>query len=198
MRDILKGGELGFPPLQVAEIIREPGEDPRVVAAQHRTFLQRRLVHVRATEGSGRNATQLCGPGDLAVTKILRIVTSLGISDNSFMEAASNACYSWREEHKPSARTAHPITDAILGSTLGESWYFRADLVVDDQTGGRRILAKVYNADTEDLGDPFLPLGAIVIPTCKFAERIISAKSVAATSPGNPSSMVNVRRNVVL
>ena len=78
-----------FPPSQVAEIIREPGEDTRVVATQHSTFLQRQLVRVRATEGDGRTATQLCTPGDIAVSKILRVLTSLGISDNRFMEVAS-------------------------------------------------------------------------------------------------------------
>ena len=147
-----------FPPSRVAEIVRK-GEDAKSIAAQHRTFLQRQLVCVRATEGDGRTATQLCAPGDIAVSKILRVPTSHGISDSSFMEAASSACYSWREEYKPSARTAHPITDAILGTALGETWHFCAELRVDDQTGARRIMAMVFSRDTEGPGDHLLRSG---------------------------------------
>ena len=180
-----------FSASEAAARIAETGEDRAPVATQLRNFAQRGLIVVRGTRGSGRTASNLYAPADLATAAVLRTLVHLGIADNDILKAASVACYTWRVESdkdltpdaiaKLTRAVHHPITAALLGFVDGEWWQFRLDLDMNEKTGRRSFVARLYDTDRMSFParkDPnTVPMATITIPAMRFAPRILADTS---------------------
>tara|TARA_Y100000815_G_scaffold265577_1_gene282676 strand:- start:2235 stop:2810 length:576 start_codon:yes stop_codon:yes gene_type:complete len=167
-----------FSASEAAARIAETGEEKGPVATQLRTLAQRRLVQVRGTRGSGRTASNLYAPADLAVASIMRTLIHMGVADNEVLRAASLACYSWREGDDIAKGFAHPMTAALASFIqLGEAWTFRMDLDFNATTGRRFFVARLYNPETSafpEREDPTtVPMATITIPVLRFVPRVL-------------------------
>lgn len=169
---------------EAAKVLAAPGISVDTLASQIRSFAQRRIVHVRGTKGSGRTAHNLYAPSDLAVAKVLSILTSdLSLSDNSLFEAVSIALYAWDSKATlPTPHAASPILTALAYTMQDPDawWVFDLRTYRHDQTGERRFIVRLYDARdgapaTAGLPKAFLPSATVALQLRPVLVPIIAA-----------------------
>ena len=169
---------------EAAKVLAGPGVSADTLASQIRSFAQRRIVHVRGTKGSGRTAHNLYAPSDLAVAKILSILTSdLSVSDNALLEAISLALYTWDSKATlPKPHASSPILTAFAYTMQDPDawWVFDLRAYRHDQTGERRFAARLYDArngapTTFGLPKAFLPTASVSMHLRPVLVPIIAA-----------------------
>lgn len=140
-----------FAAMQAAELIADFGEDRAPVVNQLRRFAQRRHVLTRGQKGSGRTASNLFAVPDLAVAKVIRTLTGLGLADPEIAEAAAFACYLGGEvrEENPNG---HLITDALLACkppNFPPDLVFQLDVSFQSDGGRRQMNATIFDASKQ-------------------------------------------------
>lgn len=176
---------------RVAVRLAETGESVDAIASQVRNFVQRHLVHVRAIKGSGRTAHNLFAPADVAVAKVLRILTGLGLANAKLLQDVSIALYAWDANRWPAeARKLglHPITTALVDfAQNGAGWVLRIDILTNDQTGEKVTEVAFYNPESshrpasraDNPTNGFMPEASIVVPIYRWLPRILGNATAA-------------------
>lgn len=152
-----------FAAMQAASFIADPGEDTAPVVNQLRRFAQQGHVLKRGQKGSGRTASNLFALPDLAVAKIIRTLTGLGLADPQIAEAAAQGCYYGGEIRKENPN-GHAITDALL-NCRPEFWapdlVFLLDVSFPVDGGRRQMKAQILDTATEH--EDYHPCRAVTI-----------------------------------
>lgn len=135
---------------QAARLMAEPGLTAESLATQFRGFAQRRLIQPRSIKGSGPTAHNEYALADVAVAKVLSVLTTDDRrADAGVMQAAANGCYAWTANARLGTMGhAHPISAALEGTERGEWWVFQLDALRSDQTGELVWRAYVYDSET--------------------------------------------------
>lgn len=169
---------------EASKVLQTPGVSTDTLASQLRSFAQRRLVHVRGTKGSGRTAHNLYAPSDLAVAKVLSILTTdLSMSDNALFEAISLALYTWDSAtEQPEPCAVSPILTAFAYTMQDADawWVFDLRTYRHDQTGERRFVARLYDPrhgapQTSGLPGEFQPTSSVTMQLRPVLVPIIAA-----------------------
>ena len=114
----------------------------------------------------------------MIVAKVLRTLTLFGVADRETLQAASLACYAWKDGPPAFPHAVHPITTAIVyyykSGPERAYWTFQLDVFTDPE-GNRQFLANLYDTERFDVErNPAFELGGtIVIPVWQWFPTII-------------------------
>jgi len=155
-----------------ARLIADPGDDLAHVSNQLRRFAQRGDVLTRGQTGSGRTAGNLFALSDIAVARIQRTVTGLGLADAAVAQEIQTGCY-FGGPGSPENPNCHPITAAILVARYpaeAQRLVFQLDSYVSD--GQRQFQARIF--DTLIHGREYHPavVASIRVPLATWLPRL--------------------------
>lgn len=171
---------------QAVSRLTEPGLTEKHAAGQLRGLTSRKLVWASETVGEGQVVHNKFALYDLAVAKILSILTvEAAVSDPLILQSVSAGLYSWPEHYWDERDSRYPnsIRAALAGVARGEFWVCRIDIRRSDQTGDKIVRTTLYDMDkgvprSKDSGE-FMPRLSFTIPLNQPFERLLSDRSKA-------------------